>query len=205
MIVQTPIVVPPAPVPTGPGTTPQLAWGKHVKRLHGEANGQIFMDRVYWIAWKLTQEQGSLFDANWLMGAMAFESARTFDSKTKNPNSSATGLIQFMAKTAKEMGTTTAKLAAMTPWDQLNYVYRYFSQKIKERGPIRGIEDAYMAILWPAAVGRPLEYPMFIKGNDNYTVNAGLDVNKDNRVTKAEAAGKVMEQLVLGMSNANFG
>lgn len=193
------------PVAAGPGTTPALAWGKHVKKIHGPENGQIFMDRVYWIAWKLTQEQGALFDANWLMGVMAFESARTFDSKTKNPRSSATGLIQFMSFTAKEMGTTTAKLAGMKPWDQLNYVYRYFSKKIKERGPIRSLEDAYMAVLWPSAMGRPLEYPMFIKGNDNYTVNAGLDVNKDNRVTKAEAAGKVMEQLVLGMSEKNFG
>lgn len=201
----TPAPKPTAPSVDGPGTTPALAWGKEVKRIHGEKNGQIFMDRVYWTAWKLSQEQGALFDANWLMAVMAFESGRSFSSSKKNPKSTATGLIQFMAFTAKEMGTTTAKLAAMTAWDQLNYVYRYFSQKIKERGPIRGIEDAYMAVLWPAAVGKPAEYAMFIKGNDNYAVNAGLDKNKDSRVTKAEAAGKVMEQLILGMKEENFG
>jgi len=195
----------PAPVAELVATTPALAWGKEVKRIHGAENGQIFMDRVFWVAWKLSQEQGALFDANWLMGVMAFESGRSFSASKKNPVSTATGLIQFMAFTAKEMGTTTTKLAAMTAWDQLNYVYRYFSQKIKERGPIRSIEDAYMAVLWPAGMGKPMDHPIFIKGNSTYSANAGLDKNRDSRVTKAEAAGKVMEQLVIGMQEKNFG
>lgn len=189
----------------GPAATPPLAWGKEIRRIHGERDGQIFMDRIYWTAWKLTQEQGALFDANWLMACMAFETGRKFSANVRNPRSTATGLIQFMEATAKELGTTTAKLAAMKTIDQINYVYRYFSQKIKERGPIRSLEDCYMAILWPAAVGKASEYPLFIKGSSSYAVNAGLDRNKDSKVTKAEAAFKVQEQLVLGMNDANFG
>jgi hypothetical protein len=163
------------------------------------------MDRIYWTAWKLSQEQGSLFDANWLMACMAFETGRKFSANVRNPRSSATGLIQFMDATAKELGTTTTKLAAMKTVDQINYVYRYFSRKIKERGPIRSLEDCYMAILWPAAVGKASEYALFIGGTSSYAVNAGLDKNKDSKVTKAEAAFKVQEQLVEGMKDVNFG
>lgn len=199
----------PTPLPNpddeGPAATPPLAWGREIKRLYGEENGQKFMDRVFWIAWQLSKEQGALFDANWLMAVMAFETGRKFSAGVKNPRSTATGLIQFMEFTAKALGTTTAALSRMTAWDQLNYVYKYFSQKIKERGPIRSLEDAYMAVLWPAGMGKAMEHPIFIKGDSSYAVNAGLDKNSDSRVTKAEAAGKVMEQLVLGMKEENFG
>ena len=201
----TPTPTPTTPSESGPAATPPLAWGKEIRRIHGERDGQIFMDRIYWTAWKLTQEQGALFDANWLMACMAFETGRKFSANVRNPRSTATGLIQFMEATAKELGTTTTKLAAMKTIDQINYVYRYFSQKIKERGPIRSLEDCYMAILWPAGVGKASEYPLFIKGTSSYAVNAGLDKNKDSRVTKAEAAFKVQEQLVEGMKDVNFG
>lgn len=197
----------PAPTnPNGPPATPKLAWGKEIRRIHGERDGQIFMDRIMWTAWKLTQEQGGvLFDANWLMACMAFETGRKFTANVKNPQSSAVGLIQFMEFTAKELGTTTAKLAAMKTVDQINYVYRYFSQKIKQRGPISNLEDCYMAILWPAAVGKPMEYVLFTSPNNNYKVNSGLDTDRNGKVTKFEAAAKVREQLALGMSDANFG
>lgn len=200
----------PTPTPTpepvdGPAATPPLAWGKEIRKIHGNQEGQIFLDRIYWTAWKLSQEQGALFDANWLMACMAFETGRKFTANVRNPRSSATGLIQFMDETAKELGTTTTKLAAMKATDQINYVYKYFSRKIRERGPIRSLEDCYMAILWPAAVGKASEYPLFIKGTSSYAVNSGLDKNKDSKVTKAEAAFKVQEQLVAGMRDENFG
>ena len=160
---------------------------------------------MYWIAWKLSQEQGALFDANWLMAIMSFESAGTFSASVKNPRSTATGLIQFMEFTAKEMGTTTKALAQMTAWDQLNYVYRYFSQKIKERGAIRGFEDAYMAVLWPAGIGKASEFALFIKGTSSYAVNSGFDKNGDHKVSKAEASHKISERLVQGLRPENVG
>lgn len=53
-----------------------------------------------------------------------------FRANTVNRASGATGLIQFMPSTAKQLGTTTDKLAAMTEVDQLDYVAKYFvSQK----------------------------------------------------------------------------
>lgn len=111
-----------------------------------------------------------------------------------------------MRQTALDLGTTTEKLAAMTPVQQLNYVYKYFRERIKERGPIRNLEDCYMAILWPAAMGKPLNHPLFIndiaKLRDSYDVNKGLDANRDGTITKAEAAAKVREKYEKGRALA---
>lgn len=135
------------------------------------------------------------FDPNWLMACIAFESGESFSPSKKNPQSSATGLIQFMEFTAKNLGTTTAALAKMTAEDQLRYVYKYFEPL---KGKIHSLEDLYMAILWPKAMGKPLDYAMWSKGAPAYTVNKGLDGNKDGIVTKLEAAKKVREKLERG-------
>lgn len=167
---------------------------------------------MWWIAEELTRLQGGkVFDANDLMGIIAWESNKTFRADVRpldrqgRPISSATGLIQFMDATAREMGTTTTKLAAMTPEDQLNYVFRYFRDKIKARGPITNLADMYMAVLWPAAIGKPTESPLWVQGSSQYAVNSGLDSNRDSKVTKAEAAAKVAQRLAEGMAPENYG
>lgn len=173
------------PAPTG------LAWGAKVS--------PTFRERVRWIGEDLN------FDPNWLMACMAFETGRRFTADVKNPNSSATGLIQFMRATAIGLGTTVEKLAAMTAEDQLNYVWRYFRDRIKERGPITRLSDCYMAILNPAAMGRPDSFVMWVKGSSAYGVNAGLDADKDQQITKAEAAAKVHALLAEGLKPENIG
>ena len=202
--------LPPSDRPEVPDQRPVLAWGAKVS--------ETFRDRVWWIADELTKLQGALFDANWLMACMAFETGEKFTADVRNPVSTATGLIQFMRDTILELTHTPAqlkamtaaqkvtkgnaelkKLAAMTAEDQLRYVFRYFERAIKTRGAIRSIDDCYMAILWPAAVGKPSEHKLWVKGSSQYAVNAGLDKNKDSVVTKAEAASKVMEKLVKGL------
>lgn len=169
-------------------------------------SAQKFRERVWWIADTLTKYQGRLFDANDLMGAMSFESAGTFDSKVKNPKSSATGLIQFMQATSRDvLKIDHSALAKMTPEDQLNEVYKYFKWVIDTFGPVSGTADTYMAIFRPAAVGKPSETPLFVKGTDAYAVNTGLDTNGDGRIMKAEAAAKVAERVALGMRPENIG
>lgn len=185
----------PVPQPTPAPDTRLLAFGAKVSK--------TFRERVWWIADELTKRQGALFDANWLMACMAFETGERFTANVRSPVSSATGLIQFMSQTAASLGTTTAHLASLSAEDQLNYVFKYFDQQIKVHGPIRSLEDCYMAILWPAAIGKPTEYPLFVneiaKLRDTYDVNKGLDANKDNTVTKAEAAARVTAELVKGL------
>jgi len=168
------------------GLPTPLAWGAKVS--------PTFRDRVRWIG----EDLG--FDPSWLMACMAFETGRRFTADVKNPQSTATGLIQFMAATAKGLGTTTAKLAAMTPEDQLNWVWRYFKPY---KGKIGRLADCYMAILNPVAIGKPDSSPMWVRGSSAYAVNAGLDSNKDQQITKAEAAAKVAAMLADGFKPEN--
>ncbi len=134
-------------------------------------------------------------DPNFLMAAMAFETGETFSPSIRNKTSGATGLIQFMPKTATSLGTTTDALAAMTAEQQLDYVARYFSPF---RGKLRSLEDVYMAILWPKAVGLSNETVLFAAPSMAYEQNKGLDRNGDGKVTKAEAAAPVAAKLVRG-------
>jgi hypothetical protein len=130
------------------------------------------------------------------------ESAETFRSDIKNAaGSGATGLIQFMPSTAKGLGTSTQALAEMTPEDQLRYVYKYFEPY---RGRLRNLGDVYMAILWPKGVGKPDHYVLFdrTKTPTTFRQNAGLDVNRDGLVTRAECLVKVNEKLAKGLKLA---
>jgi len=64
-----------------------------------------------------------------LMAIMDFETGGSFDPAEPNQaGSGATGLIQFMPKTARSLGTTTAELAQMSQTEQLVYVEKYFDQ-----------------------------------------------------------------------------
>ena len=132
-----------------------------------------------------------------LYAVMSFETGGTFDPAQKNlQGSGATGLIQFMPSTAKGLGTSTEELSKMTRTEQLKYVDKYFSNKGIEGG---NLDDLYMAILFPVAVGKPDNFVLFGKGaiegyrGTAYDQNSGLDLNRDGSITKAEAAAKVRE------------
>jgi hypothetical protein len=141
-------------------------------------------------------------DPNHLMAAMAFESAETFSPSVRNRLSGATGLIQFMPSTAQRLGTTTDALAAMTPEKQLDYVSRYFSPY---SGRLGTIEDVYMVILWPKAVGASNDTALFAKPSTAYEQNKALDVNGDGVVSKFEAAQFVRAKLTKGLGAGYVG
>lgn len=169
-----------------PSARRAIAWGAKV--------GPVFRDRVWWIADTLG------FDPDDLMTCMAWESGRTFSPKIRNAaGSGATGLIQFMPKTAIALGTTVTALAAMTAEDQLNFVYKYLRPW---KGKARGLADLYMTILWPRAVGKPDDYVVFDDGVA-YRQNAGLDTNRDGDVTKAECAAKLFAMKAEGLRPEN--
>jgi hypothetical protein len=168
-----------------------LAWGKKVSKR--------FRVRIREVAANLQT------DPNFLMACMAFESAGTFSSSIKNgAGSGAVGLIQFMPSTAQALGTTTERLVAMSAVRQLEFVEKYF---IWTKGRLNTLEDVYMAILWPSAIGKPQNYVLFDKNDPahptRYIQNAGLDFNKDGLITKAEAARKVQIRLDEGLLPAN--
>lgn len=178
--------------PQAPRKQLSIAWSAKVS--------QTFVDRVIWIRDALGMpEQG----ADWIMACIAWESAEQFSPSVKNmAGSGATGLIQFMPKTAAGLGTSTQALARMTAEDQLNYVYRYF---LPYKGRLNSLSDVYMAILWPAGIGKPLDWALWDKGTrpTTYRQNAGLDINRDGVITKREAAAKVQAKLEKGLKPEN--
>lgn len=172
-----------------------IAWGAKVS--------SQFKSSVLWI-----EDQLGL-NADALMACMAFETGGTFSPSVKNAaGSSGLGLIQFMSFTHKNMlkqfpnlakiAPTHADLAKLDAVQQLSFVYYYF----KPFGDLSdwSLEDVYMAILYPAAIGKPSDWTMPWKyGELAYKQNAGLDKNKDRKITKAEAAAGVRRQYELGM------
>lgn len=165
-----------------------IAWGAKV--------APTFKQKVIEIANRLQ------VDPSVLMAVMAFETGREFKSGTLNRASGATGLIQFMPSTATSLGTTTAKLAAMSEVKQLDFVEAYLKPYT---GKMNDVASAYMAVLWPKAVPQALSFVLFEAPSKAYKLNKGLDADDDGKVTKAEASAKVSQQLVEGMRPENIG
>lgn len=149
---------------------------------------------------------------NDILAMMDFETGGTFDPAQKNigpdgtpeTGSGATGLIQFMPKTAEGLGTSTEELSKMSRSEQLEYVDKHFETNLKGRLGDEGgdISDLYMSVLFPAAVGKPDDFVLFGKGaiegyaegSKAYKQNQPLDLNNDGSITKAEAAAKVIQR-----------
>ena len=193
-------------------------WGPNSKKAHQALldhieKGNVTMSTLD-IAWsakvspefvaevkKLVVELGMTYPdaASDLMCCMAFETGETFSPSVKSPVSSATGLIQFMDATAKEMGTTTAALAKMSAEEQLRvYVRKYF---MKYKGKLKNLGDIYMAILWPAGIGKPDDHVLWDTATrpKQYLANKGLDIDKDGDITRSECLKKINEKKVRGM------
>lgn len=139
-------------------------------------------------------------DPNFLMAIMSFESGHTFSPKKKNPLSGATGLIQFIPKTAEGLGTSIQKLEKMTAEEQLDVVAQHFAPF---RGKLKTLEDAYMAVLFPKAIGKGGGFVLFKKPGKKFNQNKGLDVNGDGSITVGEATQKVRAGLGVGTLELN--
>ena len=134
-------------------------------------------------------------DPNHLMAAMSFETGGTFSPAISSfSGSGATGLIQFMGPTARSLGTTTTALARMSPEKQLDYVKKYFWPY---RNRLKTLEDVYMAILYPAAIGKGPNHVLFRQGTISYQQNRGLDGPPvKGFVTVGDATKKVNQRFV---------
>jgi len=148
---------------------------------------EAFKDKVMQIAADLG------INPNFLMAVMSFETGGSFSPSVRNAaGSGAVGLIQFMPKTAKDLGTNTGALAKMTAEDQLDFVAKYL-KPFKNR--MKTIEDAYMAVLMPSAIGKGSNFVLFRKPSVGYNQNKGLDVDQDGLITVGEAADRVRKRL----------
>jgi hypothetical protein len=168
-----------------PAATPvgQIAWGAKVS--------PAFKAKVI----QICNDLG--INPSYLMACMAFETGETFSPSIPNAaGSGAIGLIQFMPSTAAHLGTSTAALAAMSAEAQLDYVKKYFQSY---KGKLHTLEDVYMAILYPKAIGMGADSTLFQAGTKLYTQNKGFDANHDGVITPAEVSAKVRAEYQKGL------
>ena len=142
---------------------------------------------------------------NWLMVVMYNESRLNAQAVNKqkgdNPDAysrsvyRATGLIQFMPKTARSMGTNTQALYAMTNLRQLDYVYQYFKGYA---GRIKSYFDLYMITFFPVAVGKKDDFVIQspdINASVIASQNPSFDINKDGKITVGEAKKSMLKAI----------
>ena len=128
--------------------------------------------------------------ADWLMFVFWFETAHTFDHRIQNKATRATGLLQFMPKTAISLGTTIDELKEMTNVEQLEYVYLYLKPYANR---MKSFVDLYCAVFYPAAIGKPDTY--LISSDLVAKQNPIFDNNKDLDITKSEIRATLLSQV----------
>jgi LysM repeat protein len=177
-----------------PVANPQVTPPVNDDLIYGDKVSLEFAQKIVEIAERLG------VNPNHLMAVIHFETAGTFSPSIQNPMTRATGLIQFLRGTAQELGTTIDELAEMSAERQLDFVESYLS---KYAGRMNNVEDTYMAVFYPIAMGRPSDSVLFSQGSRAYRQNAGLDHNHDNRITKAEATAGIHERIHRGRLASN--
>lgn len=98
----------------------------------------------------------------------------------------ATGLIQFMPRTAEGLGTSTQDLYFMSGVDQLNFVYKYY---LPYKGKIKSLADLYLITFFPAGLGKTDDFifkTSSISAEKIAAANPGIDLNKDKKITLGE-------------------
>ena len=119
-------------------------------------------------------------DPNDLAAVISFETGGTFNPNIRNPNSSATGLIQFMAgsggKKGLYYGMTRDQFGRLSFDEQMKYVERYFKERGFDGKRKRDVADTYTAV---AGYG-------YRKGSKAYELNSVWDSNNDEYIDKGE-------------------
>ena len=150
----------------------------------GNDYGKEFLDKVKEIAKRLN------CDYKDLLGVMNSESG--INAAAQNKQGGASGLIQFMPKTAEMLGTTTDKLRQMSPIEQLDYEEECIKRckkmaKIPDGQKLSG-GQLYALIFLPARANREV---LTTSNEAYYKANKGLDANKDGQITKKELDERV--------------
>lgn len=141
------------------------------------------------------QELG--IDPNWIMAVMHIESR--CNPQTVNKSTHATGLIQFMPKTAtKSLNTSVEHIYQLNACQQLQYVKTYL-KKQKGKRKINSLIDTYLLVFFPAAIGKSNDYILQTDSVSAATVarqNPGYDINNDKRITRGEVEQSIMKKLI---------
>lgn len=110
----------------------------------------------------------------------------------------ATGILQWMPRTAYSLGIRNQQLYYLTRTQQLTYVFLYLDQ-FKQA---TSIYEAYLSVFYPAAIGKPDSYifPSIV-----YTFNPGLDFDKNRDVSMRDFKRYIDNKLPAGYNTGNNG
>lgn len=133
-------------------------------------------------------------DPDWLFTAISFETGGTFSPTIRNAaGSGAFGLIQFMPSTAQALLKTStrdeavAKGLAMSFTEQLKkMVVPYF-----KGGTYKSLEDVYLKIFYPAAMGKPNDWVIGTAPSKVYTQNKVFDKTNKGYITRGDVTAKI--------------
>jgi transglycosylase-like protein with SLT domain len=123
-----------------------------------------------------------------------------FHPEARSPNSTATGLIQFIEATAHALGTTTAALATMSAVAQLPFVEKYFKRFMPQ---IPDRPEDYILVTYgrPDVVGFPDDYVLDRRDSEDpherarYAANTALDHDGKGSITVGDLRGSLMHTL----------
>ena len=117
---------------------------------------------------------------NDLAAVISFETGGTFDPSKRNPNSSATGLIQFMKGSGgtkgQYYGMSRDKFGSLSFDEQMVYVEKYFKDRGFKSGKSQTTGDVYGAV---TGYG-------YKRGSQAYNLNKVWDSNKNGVIEKGE-------------------
>ena len=125
-------------------------------------------------------------DENDLASIISFETGGMFSTKSKNPGSSATGLIQFMGKGATKRGgyndgsyygMSRDQFRALSFDEQMKYVEKYYKDRGFDGTKKRSLADAYTAV---SGYG-------YKRGSEAYELNRAWDTDGNGIIDKGEA------------------
>lgn len=173
--------------------TYDIAWSNKVP--------QAFVKKVK--AWVLKKGYFQGADSA-LMACIAFETGGTFSPTIQNgAGAKAFGLIQFMAGAAKDLGVPLDTIRGMDQLTQLDLVFKYFEMWEKRGKRFKRLEDFYLTIFYPAAVGMLPDQVLFKKDIIQYRQNSGFDFNKDGCITIGEISSRLYDKYYEGMELHN--
>ena len=145
-----------------------------------------------------------------LMGCMHFETAGTFSPTIQNAaGAKYFGLVQFGEAAATDLKTTVAEIVKMGQLEQLDLVFKYFEMWERRGKKFTRLEDFYLTIFYPAAVGRKPDEVLFTKDSavpilaKSYVQNKGFDMDKDGRITIGEINTRIYTAYYDGMRVVN--
>ena len=120
----------------------------------------------------------------------------------------ATGLIQFMPKTAKDLETTTQSLSKLTGYEQLDFVEDYFKKNTKGK-KIKDLGDTYLVVLYPYAINQPENYVIGSENKKRYNARIETGTNSKGRTIEklkffVAPGGKYSYSRIFAIQNPSF-